>query len=236
MYWSLVQESPERGADGFEPEGRFVLHRHRDDHGPHYDLRIEDGGCLLGWRIDGASLEGRPWATEKAPHPLGWLDCDGDATREDDGVYAWAERSPDGRTLVLHGRRGDRVMRFAREAALPPGVVREVRCALDEAGADPLDAARLIADGLTARRRALERFCGLGRELDGDAFEETAWRKALESLSLEELHAQLRAYEVRFDLKYPPQPVSRPEPLLEEAAGGARAEAVLEILRAGDSY
>jgi hypothetical protein len=40
----------------------------------------------------------------------------------------------------------------------------------------------------------------------------------------------LRAYEVRFDAKYPPAPISRPEPLPEEDTG-ARHDAAWAIVQ-----
>lgn len=92
---------------------------------------------------------------------------------------------------------------------------------------EPSRAGALIADGATARLRATERLCGLGRELDGDAFDDAVWRKTLSSLTLEEIHGQLRSFEVRFDLKYPPMPVSRPD----HAQGASRSEDALAIVR-----
>lgn len=106
---------------------------------------------------------------------------------------------------------------------------RSITEALHESKASPEHAANLIRDGVAARRRAVARFCGLGRELDGGAFEEDVWRKTLAGCSLDEIHAHLRAYEVRFDEKHPPQPVSRPAPL-ENAAVNEHGRA-LEIVR-----
>ena len=94
---------------------------------------------------------------------------------------------------------------------LPASAARTIAEALHALKAAPADAARLIADGVAARSRATERLCGLARELDGEAFEEKLCRRTLAGLTLDEIHAQLRAYEVRFDAKYPPLPVSKPE-------------------------
>lgn len=205
MYWKLTcpatpqDRAATHPAGG--PDGRFVLHRHRDDQGPHLDLRLECGDCLLGWRIDAVELDGGPWAVEKPPHPLHWLDGDGDAIREDAGVYTWLERGTDRRRLLLDGRGVVRTFLFERVPGLSP------RCA-----------------------RAVARFCGLGRELDGSAFDEKVWRKALDALSLDEIHDQLRAYEVRFDLRYPPEPVSRPERLPDDARD-ERMDVAMTILR-----
>ena len=87
-------------------------------------------------------------------------------------------------------------------------------------------------DGVTARRRALERFCGLGRELDGSAFDEAVWRRTLESLSLDEITRHLRAYEVRFDHKFPPSPTSYPE-TLPDSESGAWTNRAMGIVRDG---
>lgn len=215
MYWALTieREDSSEGRERAAPDGRFVLHRHRDDWGPHFDLRLEQGGALVGWRIDGESLEGSLWASEKASHPVRWLDVDSDAIREDAGAYCWVCRDRDSATLRLAGNDNSFLVHARRVAGLSPAAVRSVSEALETAGLQDTDAARLVADGVVARQRAVERLCGLGRELDGAAFDEQVWRQLSRGLSLEEVHTQLRAYEVRFDLKYPPSPVSRPEQL-----------------------
>lgn len=228
MFWKVFCEDVGEASEAGRTDGRFVLHRHRDEAGPHLDLRLEDDGYLMGWRIAGETLAGEPWATEKAPHPVRWLDQDGDAVRVDAGTYAWIEREGDRRAVLLNGRAGVRRVCAERELALGADAARAIYEALRACRADVRDAGRLILDGVTARRRAIERLCGLGRELDGEAFAESAWRRVLGPLSLEEIHAQLRAYEVRFDEKYPPGPVSRPERLPEMDAGN-RTEAALAI-------
>ena len=247
MFWRVICESADGAAAGTSnagvpatgSDGRFVLHGHRDADGPHLDLRLEQDGHLMGWRIAAEALEGEPWATDKAPHPVRWLDQDGDAVREDAGEYVWLERHPDRRSVLLRGNRGTRVIRFEPVCGLPVSAIRSVSEALEEHGMDAGMAGRLVADGITARRRAIERFCGLGRELDGAAFEEAVWRKTLGHLTLDEIHAQLRAYEIRFDEKYPAAPVSRPERLPEVTPGDSgengvhkeRLEAGLAILK-----
>jgi hypothetical protein len=229
MFYRVTCEAAGEVRDG-AADGRFVLHRHRDAQGPHLDLRLEQDGYLLGWRVDGDALDGEPWAEEKAPHPLYWLDGDRDAVREDEGTFAWQDRNPACKTVVLRGRGGARTVRFETAACLTVSVARGISAALEERNITAAQAGALIADGLRARRRAMERFCGLGRELDGEVFDETVWRRSLEGLSLDEIQTYLRAYEVRFDQKYPPAPVSRPEPLQEESESG-RAEAAMAILR-----
>lgn len=232
MLWSIRCEpcAEEESPAILEDDARFVLHRHRDAQGPHLDLRLEHDGYLAGWRIDATDLTGEPWATEKPPHPLRWLDQDGDAAREDEGRYRRLEWDDDERVVLLRGRNRDRIIRARRVEGLPPHVVRAVRQSLLDAG-QPVDcAASLIRDGLTARARAIGRFCGLARELDGDAFDEALWRKTLERLSLDEIQVHLRQYEVRFDRQYPPAPVSRPERLRETDCSTANEE-VMAIIR-----
>lgn len=233
MYWKLrCQEQRDETAAG-PMEGRFVLHRHRDAQGPHLDLRLEQDGYCLGWRVDAEALDGEAWAAEKSPHPAHWLEADGDAVREDGGAYRWTQRDARGGVLELHGRDGVQRLRVERVAGLPAACVRAICDTLAASDCAPHSAAPLIADGLEARRRAMARFVGLGRELDGAGFDEAVWRKTLEPLSLREVFSHLEALEARFDRKYPPEPVSRPERLPEEREDGAGAERALEILWGG---
>lgn len=227
MYWTMNYEPRDDGIDpeSVQSDGRFVLHRHRDGDGPHFDLRIEQDHALVGWRIDGEALDGMLWATEKASHPLKWLDTDGDAVREDAGTYRWLERETDVMSLELCGAKGVVVVRAERAPGLSPSIVRDIVDALSNASLDPDAAAQLVSDGATARRHAIARLCGLGRELDGASFDESIWRRMLHAVSLDEIHAHLRAFEVRFDAKYPPSPVSVPETLPEDGASKRNASA-----------
>lgn len=234
MYFRIrtsEEEAPELGT----ADGRFVLHRHQDARGAHRDLRLEVGDFLLGWRIAGP-LEGPVYedrlAEAKAPHPTHWLDMPGPAEVEDQGFYRWLDGKPGTGRLLLTGREGNAVIRIEAEAVCP----QQVQAVLDAARAANAtleDAPALVADGQRARVRAIARLCGLGRELDGRAFDETVWRKALERLTLDEIHRHLEAFEMRFDAKYPPQAVSRPEALPEEGTGDggeqrrAEAQAIL---------
>ena len=235
MFWKLRCEEQDGGDGNERVDGRFVLHQHADGEGPHLDLRLEQDGYLVGWRIEGVSLEGEAWATQKAPHPTWWLERDGDAVRLDAGLYTWIERGPDRRVLALRGGKGVRSLRVERESGLPVAAVRSICEALRMCGADPNKAGQLLVDGMTARKRVIERLCGLGRELDGTTFDDGVWRRILADLSLEEIHAQLRGYEVRFDMKYPPAPVSRPERLpgteTGDGAGTTRTEVAMAIVR-----
>ena len=172
-------------------------------------------GYLLGWRIDALNLDAEVLASEKAPHPPHWLDQDGEAQREDAGHYRWLSRTEDGGELMLYGEQGTRHIRVEREGELSPTKVCHILKALEKTGLKLSEAPALINDGIVARRHAVERFCGLGRELDGSAFEEKTWRTTLASRSLEDIQQHLRAYEVRFDQKFPPQATSQPESLPE---------------------
>lgn len=227
MYWEIkdmTRTAPTcEGAPRTEA-GRFVLHRHEDRDGAHFDLRIEEGNCLLGWRISGEVFEAGCWATEKMPHPTRWLEEDGDARREDAGVYAWRERGAEARELTLYGREGAVTLRFERAAAPPVDSIRAL-AGLARTHQQPLDGLEVLAaDGLTARRNAIARFCGLSRELDGDGFDEDGWRRLLNGMTLSEINERLAKVETRHDLRHPPEPASRPEPLPSEAARAAEAE------------
>lgn len=227
MYFNMtVEKLDEPGAD-FKPQGRYVVHRHHDAEGAHLDLRLEAEGCALGYRIGGLDLADGAWATEKQPHPLAWLDQDGDAIREDAGLYAIAAESGDTRDLILHGAHGARLLRFTRDASLDAASARAVALALRDLAHAPEHAAQLIRDGALARQRAVARLCGLGRDLDGPHFDETQWRGLAAALSLDALHAHLGAFERRFNEKYPPLPVSQPEPL----EAHTQASRMLELAR-----
>ncbi len=210
MFWKIAQFEKTKNPADFVSAGRFVLQRHTDAQGEHLDLRLEANGHLRGWRIDAAALARGAWATEKAPHPLRWLDDDGAAQRVDAGEYAIEHQGP-AAYLLLRSAGGSTRVVMTPAPELPASAARGIAEALHTVKAAPADGARLIADGVAARSRATERLCGLARELDGDAFEEKLSRRTLAGLTLDEIHAQLRAYEVRFDAKYPPLPISKPE-------------------------
>lgn len=231
MLWTLRFEPATDAVPQRPAEGRYVIQRHHDAAGPHLDLRLEQpGGFLLGWRIDADALDGETPATEKSPHPLAWLDQDGDTVREDAGNYRWLERDDTGGRILLEGTRGRRVVHVSRGEVVSAAAVRAVQDAASRLNIALADAPRLMEDGATARNRAIERFCGLGRELDGNGFDEALWRKTLRALPLSELQAHLRGHEIRFDAKYPPQPVSRPADL-DEDTPRSNSERVLALLR-----
>lgn len=218
MIWTLRAEPAIDTGPDAPPEGRFVLQRHHDAAGPHLDLRLEQpGGYLLGWRIDAATLDGDSCASEKAPHPIAWLEQDGDTVREDAGAYRWLDRDNLGGRLLLEGERGTRIVTVSRGEVVSAAAIRAIQECAGRLNVRLDDAARLMEDGVAARSRAIDRFCGLGRELDGETFDEALWRKTLRQLPLADLQVHLRGLEVRFDAKYPPRPVSRPVPLDDEA-------------------
>jgi len=232
MFWTIeVLEEAEATREAPAADGRFVLHRHHDAEGAHLDLRLESDGCLVGYRIGGESLEHGAWATEKMPHPLSWLEQDGDAVREDAGVFVWRHRGADSRELELHGAGGAQVIRVNKARSLDAASARSIADALAREEVDASRAGDLISDGALARRRAIERFCGLGRELDGRAFDEGVWRRTMAGLSLEEIQRHLHGLEVRFDAKYPPSPVSAPEPLGDEDEWDDGGASVLALAR-----
>lgn len=196
---------------------RFVIHRHRDGEGPHLDLRLEQEGYLLGFRIDGTALGGTCWATMKAPHPLSWLEQDGDAIREDGGAWYWEEGGPNGGALVLNGQTRATRVRIDAARGISAAAIGALREAAAGLGVSLEDLAGLAEDGRAARERAIARYCGLGRELDGDHFDGGWWRATLAGQRLGVIQQQLAGLEQRFDAKYPPLPVSRPVAL--EGAG-----------------
>lgn len=234
MYWKITVASDETAPSNEEhaPAGRFVLQRHHDGAGPHWDLRLEQAGHLVGWRFERPLSGDGCWASEKGPHPMRWLEHDGDTVREDGGLYTVLEWSKNTRALLLEGRNGTRTLRATRMPFVPPETARAIQETMDAFSVHPGALAAVLRDGITARRRAIERFCGLGRELDGNAFDENVWRRTLDSLTLDELTAHLRTYEVRFDHKFPPSPASCPE-ALPESGDGSRTNRAMGIVRGG---
>ena len=232
MLHQLRCERGESQGDSADSAGRrFVLHRHRDDDGEHLDLRLEQDGYLMGFRIDGEGLDGTAWATLKAPHPLSWLTQDGAAVREDEGTYHWDSGDAVEGVLVLSGGR-ERISIWVNAVegvrASDVAQLRATAASLEV----PLSAlASLAEDGRTARDRAVTRYCGLGRELDGDSFDETLWRRTLAGESLGVVQQYLHGLEVRFDKKYPPLPVSQPEVLPREERGPDDSKRAMGILR-----
>lgn len=125
-------------------------------------------------------------------------------------------------TLVTHRE----LTPFGAGAPVNAEAIRAVSEAVEACGGDVHHAASLVRDGMAARKRASARLLGLARELDGAAFDEVAWKETLREASLDVIHGHLRAFEARFDAKYPPQPVSAPEPLQEEEPPSVDALAI----------
>lgn len=236
MLYRLSAETITENALGANGGGRrFVLHRHRDAEGAHLDLRLEQDGYLMGFRVDGASLGVESWATVKAPHPLHWLDQDGDAVREDGGTYFWESGDASGGALVLCGVRDTVRVCVEPVAGVSARDLASVRAAAEALGMGVGELAGLAEDGAVARERALARYCGLGRELDGAGFDDGLWRKTLKGQRLGVIQQYLHALEVRFDRKYPPSPVSVPVTLegdgdadMSGARGRTRAMGILK--------
>lgn len=233
MFWELNAIKRTSLTEDISPErcGRFVLHRHRDSQGEHLDLRLEGDGCLVGWRISGTSLTQGTWATENPPHPLVWLDDDHDAVREMDGQYVLERRDSSQCCVQLwSGSEGlELTLRRLPDISSDTvgtlaGMVQKKNIAFD---ALP----RLVEDGLEARTRAIERFCGLSRVLDGEGFDEAGWRRLLAGMTLGEIGERLAKVEVRYDRVHPPTPVTRPEPLDEPETQERRTAQAFEIAR-----
>ena len=230
MFWQVTEIKRMETAPGGEEAGRFVLHGHRDAGGAHLDLRLECGEYLAGWRIAGERLEEGCWATEKLPHPARWLEQDGDARREMAGTFAWRRQDPECRVVALTD--GDTVTEVTLKRCEGPSV-EDVRALVERVHAHGQAASALpalVEDGITARARAMERFCGLSRALDGNGFDETGWRRLLSGMNLQEIGERLARVETRYDRMHPPSPVSRPERLdTEEQTASARTAQAFRI-------
>lgn len=231
MLYRLTAEMMPGIRAGARSEGRrFVLQRHHDENGPHLDLRLEQDGYLMGFRVDGTRLGGEAWATVKAPHPLHWLEQDGDAVREDGGTYDWVSGDASGGMLLLHGTRETVQVTVVPVPGLGAAEVATLRAAAETLDVSVGELARLAEDGAVARERAITRYCGLGRELDGPTFDDRLWRKTLAGERLGVIQQYLHGLEVRFDRKYPPTPVSVPVSLPEDGdtVGTGRAMGILK--------
>lgn len=218
MYWEITEIKEMKAAPEGASAGRFVLHRHHDGEGAHFDLRLESGDCLVGWRIAGDQLEAGCWATEKMPHPPAWLEEDRDAKRENAGVYSWQHQGEDRCSLVLTGTKGATLLTLNRRSGPTVDEVRALATLALEHDQTPSTLPQLVEDGLTARARSVERFCGLSRALDDDGFDETGWRRLLSGMTLGEIGERLAKVESRYDRIHPPSPVSRAERLDGENA------------------
>ena len=231
MYWQITQITRQEPESPAADAPRFVLHRHKDTSGIHHDLRLEDGNCLLGFRIIGETLETGCWATEKMPHPKTWLEEDRDAQRLLAGAYAWRDTATDNRELILYTDESAVTLHLERCNALNVETIRALTTLAQEQHLTTETLPSLVEDGLTARRNAIGRFCGLSRELDGAGFDENHWRDLFNKLSLRQINEHLATVEKRFDKTHPPQPISHPESLIfDEVKQENRTQRAREIL------
>jgi len=236
------QEAGERtGTEAEHPyrEFKYLVHRHEDTGGVYLDLHIErPGGSVARWTM-GVDILDRLSAGEEVVCTLNPEDSMRLAEQDiseyamvDEGTYTDKGEGDGRRRLVFRGQVLDGEYEFRAVcddsvvAALAEAVREEPDALLTpESVKEFIAAAR---DGRVARGRAVERLCGLGRELDGDAFDDRLWRRMLDGLSLTEIHRQTTGLERRFDEKYPPRSVSRSASLPEEHSD--RRETVAAIL------
>lgn len=234
MLYRLTSETiVENSLPPGEGARRFVLHRHRDGEGAHLDLRLEQEGYLMGFRVDGAALGPESWATVKTPHPLQWLAQDGEAVREDGGTYYWERGdAANGGALVLCGQRKTLRVTVEPVGGTSAGALGALRAVAEKLNVAMGELAGLAEDGRAARDRAIARYCGLGQELDSSSFDGVWWRAMLAGQRLHVIQQHLHGLEVRFDKKYPPLPVSVPVALEDEGelAGVGGAERAMGIL------
>lgn len=236
--WSMRYAGEVGPNDGAGGEGRYVVHRHADEGGPHLDLRVEVAErSLAGWRLPADAIDRMGTGEDvlcavKAEHPARWLDHDSSVCAVVDAGRYTESRDEDGSVrLAFSGPALNGVYEFRRRSN--EGVVMAlIKTAEQFTGkrvevADVERLATAAEDGRTARVRAEERLCGLGRELDGDAFDETLWRCMLAPLSLKEIYRQVARFERRYDEKYPPAHVTRATDNLDDAK---RKEEVAAIL------
>jgi len=236
------REAEERtGAEVDRPhrELHYLMHRHEGAGGVYLDLHIERPGCgVARWRMGVDVLE-RLSAGEEVVCTLNPEDSMRLAEHDtpehatvDEGTYVDQGEAEDRRRLVFRGRVLDGEYEF--RAVCDDNVVTALAEAIREEPDGPLTPESVeefivaARDGRIARGRAVERLCGLGRELDGDAFDDRLWRRMLDGLSLAEIHRQTARLERRFDEKYPPRPVSRSASLPQEDSD--RRETVAAIL------
>ena len=95
----------------------------------------------------------------------------------DAGSYRWEACETGVKALLLEGRGQTQRMAFEQVAGLPVSAVRVLLAVMRRHEVDAEALGALASDGVAARQRAVARFCGLGRELEGDTFDELLWRK-----------------------------------------------------------
>ncbi len=196
----------------FHSEGRFVIHTHKDKQGSHFDLRIEQNGYLLGWRIDDTELRNELWGTEKLPHDLSWLDTENTSSATETGDYRWFSHGDGNGYLILRMKDPHQITyRVERWGGFPIRFQRALWQNMRKWQLTPSQVLSLIEDGITARNYAIQRICGLGTYLEGDNFDASQWEKVMSRCSFNEIYANLKKWEARFEAQSPPTTRSRPE-------------------------
>lgn len=199
----------------FHSEGRFVLHRHRDKYGDHLDLRIEQDGYLLGWRLEAQELGEVMWGTEKLPHHPAWLEEKNGVEVVLTGKYRWHSHDENSGYLILYDDQNTtpvRTYRIDRWRGLPLSIQQKIARCVQQHGIRWGQLAGLIEDGLTARKQAIHRLRGLVQFLDGESLDDSHWIQLLEQASLHEIHRYLHQWSVRAEMQQPPPRLTKPDP------------------------
>ncbi len=232
MFCRMVEHQGEIPVElPFHSEGRFVLHRHKDKQGIHLDLRIEQKGYLLGWRIDSTELQSELWGVEKLPHSSAWLDTTEHADLVHSGDYRWFSHGDGNGYLVLRlENQVQRVYHIERWAGFSLRFQRALWQSMRKWQVLPAQVISLIEDGVEARNYAIQRLCGLGKFLEGDCFDSSHWEKVLSQCSLSEIHAYLKKWEDRFEKQSPPERLSRPEKVDESWSNEAESHTSQSLL------
>ncbi len=236
MFCRMVEHQGEIPVDvPFHSEGRFVVHLHRDRQGSHLDLRIEQKGYLLGWRIEDTEFRSELWGTEKLPHDNSWLDKDNTEDTKYVGDYRWFSRGDGNGYLVLRMKDNSQLTyRVERWGGFSIRFQRALYQCMRKWQISPLEVLSLIEDGINARNQAIRKICGLGKFLEGDNFDSAQWEKVLSHCSLDEIYASLRRWESRLERQSPPTPFSKPERVDEswvEKSGTQNSQNLLKLVR-----
>lgn len=213
MFCRMIEHQGEIPVDvPLHSEGRFVLHTHKDKQGAHLDLRIEQKGYLLGWRIDDTELRSELWGTEKLPHDPSWLNMENAEDEKHSGDYRWFSQGDGNGYLNLRLKDNQQyTYRVERWGGFSIRFQRALWQNMRKWQLSPSQVLSLIEDGITAREYAVRRMCGLGKFIEGDTFDASQWEKVMSKCSLNEIYTNLRKWENRLERQTPPQRLSQPE-------------------------